>query len=148
MPLVDRLGIVPERVEWVLASRAGAQLGNARTGSWAPSRVLAHMLSYARHNGAFIYLIALMTDPIRQPWDEEAEIETERWLYLDTAGYVSALQKELAPTIDLLSGTPDASWGRPGVHPTEGRRSLRAQVESHANHMHEHIGQLADALQV
>ncbi|MBM3140547.1 MAG: DinB family protein [Chloroflexi bacterium] len=143
MPLVDALATVPDRVEAVLRRHPGAHFHRAPAGGdWAPSRVLAHMLSYARHNGGFIYMITWMTDPVRPAWDEEAEIEAEGWLRLDASRAVEALRELIAPTVELLSTTPDASWGRPGGHPRDGRRSLRQQVQAHIDHLEEHTRQI------
>lgn len=143
MPLVNELAMMPDRVGAALSARAGASLTHAPAdGGWPAARVLAHMLSYARHNGRFIYMIANMTDPIRSPWDEDAEIAAEGWLNFDPARFVAALDAETTATVELLSHTPDASWGRPGVHPTDGRRSLRQQLQSHLDHMSEHLAQL------
>jgi len=146
MPLVDALAMVPDRVEAVLSAHSGASLTRAPDDAgWSPARVLAHMLSYARHNGTFIDMIAHMTDPIRPLSDEDATIAAHGWLNFDAAHLVAAFRAETAPTVELLSGTPDASWGRPGRHPTGGRRSLRQQVQAHLDHMSEHIAHL-DAL--
>jgi hypothetical protein len=146
MPLVDDLAKVPAQVEAVLSMHSAASLTRASgDDGWPPARVLAHMLSYARHNGRFIFQIAHMTDPIRQSWDEDAEIAAEGWLNFDAVHCVAALDAEITPTVQLLSRTPDASWGRPGVHPSDGRRSLRQQVRAHIDHIAEHIAQL-DAL--
>ncbi len=143
MPLVDDLATISDGVEAVLKRHPGADLRHAPAGGgWSGARVLAHMFSYARHNGGFIRQVAWMTDPTRQPWDEEAEVQAEGWLQLDAARYVSELDALLAPTVELLSTTPDASWGRPGVHPQNGRRSLRQLVRAHIDHMREHTAQL------
>lgn len=143
MPLVNELAMMPDRVEAVLSAHAGASVTHAPAdGAWPAARVLAHMLSYARHNGRFIFMIANMTDPIRTLWDEDAEIAAEGWLNFDPAHFVATLDAETTATVDLLSRTPDASWGRPGVHPSEGRRSLRQQVQAHLDHMSEHLAQL------
>jgi DinB superfamily len=147
MPLVDDLATVSDAVEAVLKAHPGADLLRApAAGGWSPARILAHMLSYARHNGTFIYTMVWMTDPIRRPWDEEAEIQAEGWLQLDAGRYVRTLDALLAPTVELLSTTPDASWGRPGVHPTAGRRSVRQLVQSHIDHLRDHTRQLEAAL--
>jgi hypothetical protein len=146
-PLVDELATIADGVRAVLTAHPGADLKRAPAGGeWSPARILAHMLSYARHNGAFIYSIAWMTDPTRQPWDEEAEIQAEGWLQLDAGAYVAALDALLAPTVELLSMTADASWGRPGVHPVNGRRSLRQIVRGHIDHLRDHTRQLDAAL--
>jgi hypothetical protein len=142
MPLVDGLSTVPDRVASALAGTSAARARQASEGEWSATRVLAHMVSYARHNHEFIFATAWMTDAVRQPWDEAAEVEAEGWAQHEPAALVNLLRAELAPTIDLLGGTPDASWGRPGIVPGRGRRSLRQQVEGHLAHLDDHIEQL------
>ncbi len=142
MPLVDGLSTVADRAAAALAGRSAGETRQATEGEWSAVRVLAHMVSYARHNDEFINAVAWMTDAVRQSWDEAAEVEAEGWDRLDAAALVDLLRAELAPTVDLLGGTPDASWGRAGIVPARGRRSLRQQVEGHLRHLEEHIEQL------
>jgi hypothetical protein len=149
MPLVQELTLVEERVEQLVAGYTGRDLQRQPSeGQWSASRVLAHMISYAIHNGEFIRQIAWMTDPRRRPWDEDAEVAREGWANKNGANLVQALREPLAETIELLSGTPDAQWGRPGTVPGRGRRSLRQQVRAHLDHLEEHIVQLEQMLSV
>lgn len=142
MPLVDGLSTVADRAASALGGISSAQARQAPEGEWSAVRILAHMVSNARHNHEFIFAMAWMTDAVRQPWDEAAEVEAEGWDRLEPAALVALLRAELAPTVELLSGTPDASWGRPGIVPSRGRRSLRQQVQGHLDHLEEHIEQL------
>ena len=103
-------------------ARSAGETRQATEGEWSAVRVLAHMVSYARHNDEFINAVAWMTDAVRQSWDEAAEVEAEGWDRLDAAALADLLRAELAPTVDLLGGTPDASWGRAGIVPARGRR--------------------------
>src|SRR5690606_7948580 len=129
MPLVDRLSVLPDRLGRVLAGRSRGDLQREPAeGEWSAARVAAHMVSYARHNHGFIFNMSWMTEPTRQPWDEEAEVGSEGWERLDGPGLVEAFEAELRKTIDVLVETPDASWGRSGTIPNRGRRSLRQQV--------------------
>ncbi len=148
-PLVQDLTRVAERLEPIVASYTGRDLQKAPSeADWAPSRVLAHMISYAIHNGEFINQIVWMTDPRRRAWDEDAEVSSEGWTNKNGAALIEALREPLNETIELLSGTPDASWGRPGTVPGRGRRSLRQQVQAHTEHLNEHIDQVEALLAV
>lgn len=142
MPLVDGLSTLADRAATALAGTSVAGARRAEEGEWSATRVLAHLVSYARHNHEFIYATAWMSDAVRQPWDEAAEVEAKDWAKLDAAALIALLRAELAPTIDLLGGTPDASWGRPGIVPGRGMRSLRQQVEGHLHHLEGHLEQL------
>lgn len=144
---VRALAAIPDRLRDVLAGHTTAQLRRAPSDEeWPPVRVLAHLLSYARHSGEFIHRIAWMQEPTLVPWDEPEEVERERWARLDGGRLLALLRAEIEGTVELLSGTPDASWGRPGIHPMGGRRSLRQQVRAHVRHMESHIAQIEQAL--
>ncbi len=144
---VRALAAIPDRLRDVLAGHTTAQLrGAPAEEEWAPVRVLAHLLSYARHNGEFLHRIAWMEEPVLVPWDEAEEVERERWARLDGGRLLALLRAEIDGTVALLSVTPDASWGRPGIHPLGGRRSLRQQVRAHVRHLESHIDQIERAL--
>ena len=54
---------------------------------------------------------------------------------------MQSVDNSVDDTIELLSGTPDASWGRRGS--VDGvSRSLRQQVEGYSSHILEHIEQM------
>ncbi len=149
MPLVQELSLIPDRVEQLVAGSTGRELQRAPSeGEWGASRVLAHMISYAIHNGEFIHQIAWMTDPRRRPWDEDAEVTSQGWASKNGATLAEALRVPIAETIELLSSTPDAAWGRPGTVPGRGRRSLRQQLRAHIDHLNEHIEQIERLLGV
>lgn len=149
MPLVQELSLIPDRVERLVAGYTARDLQRAPAeGEWGANRVLAHMISYALHNGEFIRQIAWMTDPRRRAWDEEAEVAAQGWTNKNGATLAEALREPIAETIELLSSTPDAGWGRPGTVPGRGRRSLRQQLRGHIDHLNEHIDQVEQLLGV
>jgi hypothetical protein len=146
-PLVKELSAIPDRVEQLAARYTARDLQRAPAeDEWSAGRVLAHMISYAIHNGEFINQIAWMTEPRRRPWDEEIEVAAEGWTNKNGATLVETLRSSIAETIELLSGTPDASWGRPGTVPGRGRRSLRQQLRAHIDHLVDHIDQIEEFL--
>jgi hypothetical protein len=142
MPLVDGLSTVADRAAAALGGVSAAEARQTPEGEWSAARILAHMVSYARHNHEFIFAMAWMTDAERQRWDEASEVEAEGWDRLEVSPLLDLLRAELTPTVELLSETPDASWGRAGIVPGRGRRSLRQQVQGHLDHLDEHIEQL------
>ena len=149
MPLVQDLTQIAVRLEPLIASYTSRDLQRTPSeDAWGASRVLAHMISYAIHNGEFINQIVWMTDPRRRAWDEDAEVSSEGWTNKNGAALLEALREPTNETIELLSGTPDASWGRPGTGPGGGRRSLRQQVQAHTEHLNEHIDQIEALLAV
>ena len=135
--LVDRLAEAPVRLRNLVAGRNATELRrDPGNGEWAIPRILAHMAVTAQHNGTFIYQMGTMTDPSRLPFDEEAE--GGRLQNQNPTALVDIIERELGKTIDFLSGTPDAAWGRPG-RKNGLWRSLRQEVTTHGEHMHEHL---------
>jgi len=142
MHMVQELTLVPDRVESLLAGRSTRDLQQAAEGEWSAARVVAHMISYARHNGHFIRQIAWMTTPERRPWDEDDEVSREGLTTKNAGALLELLREAIADTVELLSHTPDAQWGRPGVLPGYGRRSLRQQLRGHIDHLNDHANQI------
>ena len=143
---VRALAAIPDRLRAALEGHSAEDLRRAPSeGEWSPVRVLAHLLSYARHTGEFIYRIAWMQEPVLVSWDEAAEVEREGWERLEGRELLARIRAEIESTVALLSETPDASWGRPGLHPLGGRRSLRQQVRTHVRHLEDHIAQIEAA---
>lgn len=143
--LVEALATVPERLRAVAATaRPGRWTAEPHAGGeWTAQHTLAHMALYAQKNGTFIRQMATMTEPARLPFDEADE--TADLEALPTAELVALVESEVGKTVKLLSGTPDAGWGRPGSI-RGARRSLRQQVQSHAEHLQGHVDQIAEAL--
>lgn len=143
--LVELLSTVSERLRAVAANAAAASWTAAprEGGDWTAQHTLAHMALYAQKNGVFIFQMATMSDPARLAFDEAAE--TADLEARPSAELVALVESEVSKTVDLLSGTPDAAWGRPGSI-RGARRSLRQQAQSHAEHLQEHVDQITDAL--
>ena len=139
--LVDDLATVPVRLRDVLEGQPATSLRRDPGDGWSVVRILQHMRLYAERNGVFIHQMATMTDPTRAPFEE---IEAESFS-TDPSRLLEEIEREVGKTVDFLSGTPDASWGRPG-HLRSGRRSLRAQVAAHTAHLNEHIEQIEAVL--
>jgi len=135
--LVDRLAEAPVRLRNIVSGRSSTDLRrDPGNGEWSVPRILAHMSLMAQRNGLFIYQIGTMTDPARAPLDEEAEAGPLQ--HQNPLALIDMIEADLGKTIDFLSVTPDAAWGRPG-RKNGLRRSLRQEVITHGDHMHEHI---------
>lgn len=139
--LVEALATVPERLRDTLAGQSAGSLRQQPPDGWSVVRILQHMLLYAARNGVFIHQMGTMSEPRRIAFEE-----TDAEAYpTDPQRLAEMIEQELGQTVAFLSRLPDASWGRPGLLPA-GRRSLRQQVQSHTEHMDEHIAQLQAAL--
>lgn len=143
--LVDALATVPDRLRMVLRGRTAAELRREPAEGWPIVRILAHMRLYAERNGVFIHQMGTMTEPVRAPINEEEDAAP--FVGAGPERLVDEIEVEVGRTVAFLSHLPDASWGRPGRLPA-GRRSLRAQVQAHTDHLNEHITQIESLLGV
>lgn len=138
MPMVEELAAIPDHIAAILDRLNSNEFRQSRDPEWSPVRILNHMISYAKHNGEFINQMAWMTDPTRREWNEESELRMQA----NSDQLLQSLRDELFTTIELLSHTPDAQWGRPGSISYYGRRSLRQQLRSHIDHLNSHTEQI------
>lgn len=144
---VEALAAVPDRVESALAGHSTADLSSAAAnGEWSPARILGHMISYARHYQERFYLTVWMTDPAFIEYDDEEEARANAWESSDGARLLDSLTEAITTTVDVLKELPHASWGRAGLHPRFGRRSIRQLVQLNLEHYDEHTAQLERVL--
>jgi hypothetical protein len=143
IPHIEALAAVPDRVEWVLHGQPpGWNTQSPREGEWSPSRVVGHLIAYAEQQHENLYRMANMTDPIIKVTDDEGEAERNSWESQPPSQLLESLREQVAKNVELLSDLPDSSWGRPGQHPEDGRRSIRQQAVRMAEHFEEHIAQI------
>src|SRR5690554_953973 len=133
--LVDALATLPDRLS--------AAVGNHRTGdlrrppaegAWSVQEILAHLAFYAHANGVFIHQMVTMYDQERRPFPpghQDPEL-----LRLEPAALLEYIRDEIGQTVDFLSGTPDAAWGRRGMV-RGASRSVRQMVAQHIEHNEE-----------
>jgi hypothetical protein len=143
IPHIEALAAVPDRVEAVLSGQPpGWNTQSPADGEWSPSRVVGHLVAYGAQQHENLYRMANMTDPIIKATDDEGEAERNDWERQAPAQLLESLREQVAKVVELLSDLPDASWGRPGQHPADGRRSIRQHTVRMAEHFDEHIAQI------
>ena len=138
VPLIQDLARIPGRVEEAVDATSIA----AADGEWSPSRILGHLIAYARQSHQNLYRMAWMADPRINSTDDEGEAERNQWEQQTRAQLIETLAEAVGHSVDLLAELPDSSWGRPGQHPEGGRRSIRQHVQAMVEHFEEHIAQL------
>jgi len=137
--LVDRLAVIPGVYHAALDGVADAAMRQAPAEGWSPQQILAHVAFLAEANDVFFHQMATMSDPTRKPFPsgyEATDLEA-----LPAKELLQRIEDALGRTIELLSRTPDAAWGRPGYIRGQ-RRSIRQLVVYHANHFHEHLAEI------
>ena len=141
---VARLGVrAGELLAGASASVVHAEPGE---GEWSASRALGHMIAYLRALRDQLTRMAWMTDPVLPVVDDEAEAEANAWTARDPARLLASLNEEVEAIEALLKHLPDSSWGRAGLHPMMGRRSILQHVRGAVGHLDGHLDQVEAAL--
>ena len=145
---IEALAAVPDRVAATLEGQPAAWAHEAPApAEWGPARVLGHLVAYAAISHENLYRMSYMTDPIIKRVDDETENERNAWESQTAGRLVAQLADAVAKSVELLSDLPDASWGRPGQHPEDGRRSIRQHAVAMVAHFNEHIAQIESTKQ-
>ena len=142
MPEIEALSGLPDRVAALFAGQPAAWARQAPEGEWNPVRVLGHLVAYAQVSRENLDRMSHMTDPIIKRVDDEGENERHHWESQSADRLLAGLAQANGKSVALLTELPDASWGRPGQHPEDGRRSIRQQAFAMAAHFREHIAQI------
>ena len=143
LPDVEAIAVVPERVEGALAAHSYAELRRAPgEGEWSAEQVLRHLVAYAQRDRGHFFRMAWQNDPVFPAFDEDEHIRAHGLDTMGSAALIEALTEAIAGSVEVLIDLPDASWGRPGWRPGDGRHSIRQRARASGAHYHEHIEQL------
>jgi hypothetical protein len=143
VPEIEALQAIPARLGAAVANQPMGWLRAAPAeGEWPPARVLGHVIAYAEQSYENLYRMAFMTDPVLKPVDDAGTAASEGWEHIAGSSLLERLGVAVGRMVELLAELPDASWGRAGLHPTGGRRSIVQQVRAIVAHCEEHVGQL------
>ncbi len=139
--LVDALSRIPNQYRDALAGASDATMrAEPSDGGWSAQRNLAHAVFLAEANDVFITMMAKMTLPVRKHF--ESGHVAEELEPLSLAELLDRFEAAMGHTVELLSHTPDAAWGRPGE--VRGKRySLRQMVVIHIEHLGDHLAEIA-----
>lgn len=146
LPEADAFAQISEHVSTIVGQHSQDELGQQRDDEWSATRILGHMIAYAEGSHEHLYQMSHMTDPLLRAIDDAAVAETERWDSRRPGDLALRLTKVLDDTADLLKSVPDSSWGRAGIHPIMGRRSIRQATRRGAQHLQSHVEQLEATL--
>ena len=144
---VDAIAHIGEGVSTLFAG-VSAEAGRREPapGEWSAVRTLGHLVVYAEALHDQLTRMAWMTDPVLSMVDDAAEAEREQWEAQDPHLLVTRFGQAIEEIESLLKHLPDSSWGRAGIHPLAGRRSIRQAVRRAAAHLEGHREQIEGAL--
>ncbi|MHB8375890.1 MAG: DinB family protein [Dehalococcoidia bacterium] len=108
---------------------------------WCIKEIVGHLRDAAEVYHKRLYMMSTQTDPVLQPYDQDAYALDHAYLSRPLDGMLDELEEQRAQTVFLLTTLVNWNWARTGQHLERGRVSIRQMVE----HMVEHEGQhLAD----
>ena len=144
---VDALTALAERVQQLFAGRnVDELLREPAEGEWSALRTLGHMTAYTRVLQDQLDRMAHMTDPLLPMTEDAAVAEREQRESRGPQELVGLFVEAIGEVEGLLKHLPDSSWGRAGLHPLGGRRSIVQQVRAAALHLQGHVEQIEAAL--
>jgi len=147
IPHIERLAVVVDRIEAVMIGRSAGELGRfLGPGEWSPARRLGHMIATARHTYDELYRMSWMTDPRLAAWDDDAEAQEHAWEARNPERLAQWFAEAVGQSVQFLKELPDSSWGRPGVHPEHGRRSVAQHVAEVTDYLNRQTDELERAL--
>lgn len=143
VPEIEAISELPALVAAATDAHNPAWMREPRDADWSPARVVGHLVAYTWQSRENLYRMAYMTDPIIKSTDDGGQAETHQWDSQSREALLGLLETAIAEVTDLLKELPDASWGRPGQHPDDGRRSIKQHSRAIRTHFDEHLAQLA-----
>ena len=147
LPDADALTEIAGEVQALIGGHDAASLRQEPAeGEWSALRTLGHMIAYTRVLHDQLDRMAHMTDPVLPMTDDAAVAEREGWESRDPTELAALFAGAIGEVGSLLKSVPDSSWGRAGLHPLGGRRSIVQHVRGASAHLRSHVEQIEGAL--
>ena len=140
LELVEPLRILPKQVGEALKGITDEQvLFRAPEGGWCIKEIVGHLRDAAEVYHKRLYMMSTQTDPILEPYDQDAFTIEHGYLDRDLGEMLGELREFRALTVTLLTTLVNWNWARTGQHLEAGRMSIRQIVEHMVHHESEHL---------
>jgi hypothetical protein len=142
LDLVEPLRAMPGDLAEALRGITPAEATHrAKPDSWCIQEIVGHLRDAAEVYHKGLYMMSTQTDPVLEPYDQEAWVTEHDYMGREIAGMLAEFAEWRADTVRLLTTLVNWNWARTGQHLERGRSSIKQMVE----HMVEHeAGHLAD----
>ncbi len=142
VPEIEAISELPALVAAGSAGHNATWFREPADAEWAPAHLVGHLIAYCWVSRENLYRMSYMTDPIIKRLDHDGQQEIHQWQTQSREALLEQLEAGVAEITHLLKELPDSSWGRPGQHPEDGRRSIKQQARAMRVHFDEHLAQL------
>ncbi len=113
-----------------------------RDGLWCIQELIGHLRDAVEVYHKRIYMMSTQTDPILEPYDQDAFARDHGYLERDIDQMVQEMRETRADTVALLTSLVNWNWARTGQHLESGRMSIRQIVEHMVEHETDHVAEI------
>ena len=140
LDLVEPLRVLPKQLAEALKEITDEQaLFRAPEGGWCIKEIVGHLRDAAEVYHKRLYMMSTQTDPVLEPYDQDAFAIEHGYLDRDLGEMLAELREFRALTVRLLTTLVNWNWARTGQHLEDGRMSIRQIVELMVHHEGEHL---------
>ncbi|MDE3094802.1 MAG: DinB family protein [Chloroflexota bacterium] len=107
--------------------------------AWCIKEIVGHLRDAAEVDHKRLYMMSTQTDPVLQPWDQDAYARDHAYLSRPLDDMLRELEDQRAQTVFLLTTLVNWNWARTGQHLERGRVSIRQMVEHMVEHEAQHL---------
>jgi hypothetical protein len=141
--LVEPLRALPKQLEDALKGITEAEATyRAGQDAWCIRELLGHLRDAAEVYHKRIYMMSTQTDPVLEPYDQDAFAREHGYLTRDIGEMLAELRVFRANTVLLLTSLVNWNWARTGQHLESGRISIRQIVEHMVEHEADHLAEI------
>lgn len=141
--LVEPLRALPRQLADALQGVTEAEASRRPApDQWCIRELLGHLRDAAGVYHKRLYMMSTQTDPVLEPYDQEAFARDHGYMGRDIAEMLSELGEYRALTVQLLTSLVNWNWARTGQHLEIGRVSIRQLVEHMVEHEADHLGEI------
>ncbi len=138
--LIEALRTLPRDLADALSGMTEAESSfRATPGSWCIREIVGHLRDATEVYHRRIYMMSTQTDPILEPYDQEAWATEHAYMTRSIGEMGRELTAWREDTVQLLTSLVNWNWARTGQHTERGRTSIRQIVEHMVEHESEHL---------
>ena len=137
--LVESLRSLPKDLADALRGVTDAEATYRGGDGWCAKEIVGHLRDAAEVYHKRIYMMSTQTDPVLEPYDQDAYVTEHDYMGRDLAAMLAELKEWRADTVELLTSLVNWNWARTGQHLETGRMSIRQIVEHMVEHEQAHL---------
>jgi hypothetical protein len=143
LDLVEPLRLLPRELADALKGITEAEATRRDPAdAWCIKEHVGHLRDFAEIEHKRLYMMSTQTDPLLEPYDQDALVTEHRYMECDVTEMLRELAEFRAVTVELLTTLVNWNWARTGQHAETGRTSIRQMVEYMIDHEAAHLAEI------